>query len=641
MPLTLLHARGWSPGDLTEALAAEGIRIVPLQADALPRLGEPLAVVLDPASRESLANATRHSLHQAGAALILLGAEGEADAPAGDGDVAAWIPWPWPRRQLLLALRSAFRASAAEARLRSLETQVARQEGDLSELTDIGILLATERNTDRLLEQILYQARRITVSDAGSLYLVEATPRGGPHLRFKLSQNDSRPDLPLLEFTVPMDRTSLAGYAAVERRPLVVEDVYGLAPDLPYRFNQSFDDRSGYRTRSALVVPMENHQGETIGVLQLINRKRHSDVRLDSPEVSAREALPYSQDMVRLVRALAGQAAVALENSQLYASIERLFEGFIRAAVTAIEQRDPATSGHSERVARHTIALADVVDRVRQGAYRDLRFSREQIRELRYACLLHDFGKVGVRENVLVKETKLYPQDLAGFRQRCAFMLRTAQWRLAMERAAHLETHGSSGYEAFVREAEARYAAEVERIGKLKTLVEEANLPSVVIGEVSPALDAAAGEAYEDLAGAMQPCLDPAELAFLRIGQGTLDPGERREIERHVTHTFNFLKGIPWTRDLKAVPAIALGHHEKLDGSGYPHGLAAPEIPVQTRMMTIADIFDALTASDRPYKPAVPVERAFEIIDDEVGSGRLDADLFAMFREAVRDAPVR
>jgi HD-GYP domain-containing protein (c-di-GMP phosphodiesterase class II) len=641
MPLTLLHTRGWAPGALGEALATEGVRVAPLQASALPPAGEPLAVILDPASRGSLAAPVRQRLRSAGAAMILLGAEGEADAPAEDDGVVAWIAAPWPRRQLLLAIRSAFRASAAETRLHALEVQVARQEGDLAELTGIGILLTTERNTDLLLEQILYQARRITASDAGSLYLAEATPGAGPHLRFKLSQNDSRPDVPFLEFTVPMDRTSLAGYAAVERQPLVVPDVYGLSPDLPYRFNRSFDDRSGYRTRSALVVPMENHHGETIGVLQLLNRKRRPDARLDSADATAREVLPYNAEMVRLVRALAGQAAVALENSQLYASIERLFEGFIRAAVTAIEQRDPATSGHSERVARHTVALAEVVDRVRHGLYRDLRFSREQVRELRYASLLHDFGKVAVRESVLVKGAKLYPQDLASFRQRCAFMRRTAQWRLATDRAAHLEAHGSRGYDAFRREAEARQAVEMARIERLESLVADANRPNVVLAEVSPALDAAAQEQYEDLQGAMQPCLNPTELAFLRIGQGTLDPSERQEIERHVTHTFNFLQGIPWTRDLKGVPAIALGHHEKLDGSGYPHGVAAPEIPVQTRMMTIADIFDALTASDRPYKSAVPVERAFDIIGDEVRSGRLDTDLFAMFREAVRDVPAR
>jgi HD-GYP domain-containing protein (c-di-GMP phosphodiesterase class II) len=352
---------------------------------------------------------------------------------------------------------------------------------------------------------------------------------------------------------------------------------------------------------------------------------------LAEPADVEREVVPYSRRTVELVNALAGQAAVAIENSRLYEDIERLFEGFVKAAVLAIEQRDPTTFGHSGRVAGMTVSLATVVDRAPDGPYRAVRFTREQLRELRYAGLLHDFGKVGVREQVLVKAKKLYGPSLELIRQRYAFLRRTAEREFWRKRAEYLEGSGKNGYDAFLKELEAAHQAELTELQNFVQVVEKANEPSVLPEGRFEELIALGQREYEDINGARQPFLGPEELRYLTIRKGSLDEAERQEIESHVTHTYNFLQRIPWTRELQQVPLIAFGHHEKLDGKGYPRRIAAEAIPIQTRMMTIADIFDALTAQDRPYKPAVPLERALDIMQQEVQGGQLDQELFRLF----------
>ncbi|GAC1683378.1 MAG: hypothetical protein NVS9B3_01270 [Gemmatimonadaceae bacterium] len=368
-----------------------------------------------------------------------------------------------------------------------------------------------------------------------------------------------------------------------------------------------------------------------IGVLQLINRKRSPETVLVSAAVTAREVISYDDRAVELVSALASQAAVAIENSRLYGDIERLFEGFVTAAVSAIEARDPTTYGHSGRVASMSVALAEAVDRADGGRLRDIRFTREQLRELRYAGLLHDFGKVGVREQVLVKEKKLYPADLEIIRHRFRLLVQQAELDFERQRAAHLFEHGRSGYAEVERTLERelrRHRIEIERFHQA---VLRANEPTVIPEECSEDLRRIAELHFVDLNGEDQPVLTPDEIHLLSIPQGNLDEAERREIESHVTLTFRFLQQIPWTRELRGIPEIAYGHHEKLDGRGYPRRTKGDGIPVQTRMMTIADIYDALTATDRPYKHAVPQVRALDMLHEEARAGMLDTDLLSVF----------
>jgi HD-GYP domain-containing protein (c-di-GMP phosphodiesterase class II) len=576
------------------------------------------------------------ALVDAGVSIVALGEPGEAEVPPSlPADLLSdFVRAPAGTRQLLLSLRTAFRLSAARRDAAHARAESAARTSEITELTHIGVVLTTEKNYNTLLDLILNQARRITQSDAGSLYLVETDDRGIKRLRFKLSQNDSRPDIPFVEFTIAIDHSSLAGYAATEAKELVIEDVYGLPPDVAYTFNHSFDERYGYRTKSMLVIPMQNHRGDVIGVLQLINRKRDPSARLVNPADAERVIVSYSPHTVQIVKALAGQAAVSIENSQLYEAIERLFEGFVKAAVTAIEQRDPTTSGHSERVASMTVGLAETVDRAQDGQFRSVRFTPEQVRELRYAGLLHDFGKVGVREQVLVKANKLYPYDLALIQQRHAFILRTAEWKFEKARANFLEEHGRAGYDEFLRELRARHDQEFATLDRFLRVVTESNRPTVLAEGNFEALKEFAELRYETLEGGSVSFLTADEVRFLSIRKGSLDEQERLEIESHVTHTFGFLKKIPWTRELSQVADIAFGHHEKLNGGGYPRGVHGTAIPVQTRMMTISDIFDALTAQDRPYKRALPAPKALDIMTDEVKAGMLDADLFRLFVDA-------
>ncbi|MDX2194348.1 MAG: HD domain-containing phosphohydrolase [Gemmatimonadales bacterium] len=629
----LLHAAGWSPAPFAEVLRVAGIEPRPAAGAWQPVAGAVTLALADAAAWPSLA--ASGGLGQL--RLVWVARTPEEDPPADALPlVLAIVPAPTTPAQLAVALRGAFGAEEAAARADAAEQEARARAHELDQLSEIGARLLTERDYHSLLTLILTQARSMTGADAGSLYLVESAEDGTRRLRFMLSQNRSRTDIPFASFTMPLDQRSLAGYAASSGEPLVLDDVYQLPEGAPYAFNRSFDQQYGYRTKSMLVVPMSNQRGEVTGVLQLINRKR-GDAPLATPEEAEARCVPFDAQAVRLARGFAGQAAVSIENSQLYAEIERLLEGFVRAAVWAIEQRDPATAGHSERVTAMTVRLAEVVsEEVAQGPYGTLRFTPEQLRELRYAGLLHDFGKVSVREQVLVKAAKLYPEDLALIEARFQFLLRTAEWQFEKARAEYLEANGRLEYEGWLAEARQQLGDEQEALHAFLRTVRECNQPSVLVEPHGPkyqALREFAGRKYQDALGQEQPFLTPLEFAFLSIKRGTLNETERLEIESHAVHSYSFLTRIPWTKDLAAVPDIAHGHHEKLDGTGYPRGVRGEAIPPQTRMMTIADIFDALTASDRPYKRAMATSRALEILQEEANRGLVDAELFRIFCE--------
>jgi len=637
MRFRLLHTAGCSVDGIASALAAEHVDVQPIASAADLTVGDaPTALLLAAADRAALPPDTLATFVRDGGAVVVLGRDGEPDLPDRmDGTwVSAFVPHPQPARSLLAALRAAFRETAARRDGLAARREASLRTRELAELTRIGMALSTERDYNRLLALILRQALDITGSDAGSLYIVEKADGEPPWLRFKLSQNDSRPDIPFTESTMPFDASSIAGNAATTGQPLVLDDVYALPDGVQYTFNRSFDERYGYRSQSMLTIPMKDHKEDVIGVLQLINRKRHAEARLATPADFAREVVPYSQRQVDLVSALAGQAAVSIENSRLYEDIERLFAGFVRAAVTAIEQRDPTTYGHSGRVASMTVALAEAVDRDAGGRYRHVTFSRDEIREIRYAGLLHDFGKVGVREQVLVKAKKLYSPDLALIKQRFAFIRRSMDNEFHKQRMLYLEEHGRSGYGEFAQRLDREHATQIEALDQFLQLVHKSNEPTVLPEGSFESLLRYADTYFEDLDGNPQPYLSDDEVRFLSIRKGSLDDAERMEIESHVAHTYRFLLQIPWTKELRSIPSIAYGHHEKLDGSGYPRRVTAADIPIQTRMMTVADIFDALTAADRPYKRAVPVPRALDILAQETKAGMLDHELFRLFTEA-------
>jgi HD-GYP domain-containing protein (c-di-GMP phosphodiesterase class II) len=532
-------------------------------------------------------------------------------------------------------LEKAFDAIHGRRVIRQLERALTRKGEELHELNSIGVALSAERDINKLLELILLKSREITAADAGSLYLVERVkdeePDAGDVLCFTLTQNDSVV-APFEAVKMPLNDTSIAGYAALTGKSVNVADAYNLPPGSPYKISRSWDEKSGYRTKSMLAVPMRDHHGKVIGVVQLINKKRDAQMVLRPVGLVDEYVIPFTSVDEELVTSLASQAAVAFENTLLIQDIKNLFDSFVRAAVTAIEQRDPTTSGHSGRVAVLTVGLAEHVDGLSSGLFRDVRFTRDQMQEIRYASLLHDFGKVGVREKVLIKGKKLYVGEMMVVRQRLAYVKRTLEAEYLRAKLDQVLSGQSTS--DLLHEMDRAYEQRKDEIEQIVKMVLQANEPSILEEESFRALMDLPGRTFTDADGNRQPLLTPNEVSALSIRRGSLSEKERREIESHVTHTYTFLSQIPWTGEFRRVPEIAYAHHEKMDGSGYPRNLKAKDIPVQSRMMTISDIFDALVAWDRPYKKSVPVEKALAILADEAGHGKLDRDLLAVFIEA-------
>ncbi|MGE0712269.1 MAG: HD domain-containing phosphohydrolase [Planctomycetota bacterium] len=514
----------------------------------------------------------------------------------------------------------------------ALAAENAMLKEQLSAVTEIGIALSAERDLHSLLRTILTQARRLARADAGSLYLVEGDRRD--KLRFVLAQNDSL-QVPFVEMVLDVTSKSIVGHATRTKQTINLADAYKIPDDAEFSYSTKFDESVGYRCKSMLVIPMIDHRDRVTGCLQLINRKPTVDLKIEGPKHAESVVLPFPEGTRRLMEGLASQSAVAIDKARLIDDLENTFEGLVRASVIAIEARDPTTSGHSERVATLSVEMAKAVSETGQGKFKDVSFSGSQLKELRYASLLHDFGKVGVREHVLIKAKKLYPWELENVRLRFVAALREREARGLRELVGNLCRVAKDGFDPqpFVEAAEAAIRVEGERLMELLDMVLRDNEPRVLPEGHAEQLGLLHDEGYTDVDGHRCPLLLDHEVSNLQIPRGSLNRDERLEIESHVAHTYRFLSRIPWTEELRELPKIAGSHHEKLDGSGYPHGLTDQEIPPQAKIMTVADIFDALTAWDRPYKKALPLEAALSILDAEVKANHVEPELVELFKE--------
>ncbi len=629
-------------------------------ADLESREGETIVVV----SSERLLAQYQPLLRAPNIRIIALSDTRYHDARL-DGAVYGYLPTNTPPLLVERMMDNALDHIHLLATRREVNERLAGATKEISELNAIGAALSAEHDTEKLLEMILTKSREITKSDAGSLYLVEEVALENPELpgmgapsetdevkeyggaklvvsrkeiskkvlRFKLAQNDTVA-VPFREVVMDISDQSIAGYVVKTGEIVNLEDAYHLPDLVPYTFNRKFDEDSGYRTKSMIAVPMRNPKGEIVGVVQLINAKRHFDAKLNSLSAVVAQVVAYTVRQQEMVTSLASQAAVALENSRLYRNIQTLFEGFVKASVTAIESRDPTTSGHSFRVANLTVALAETVDKAGDGLYQEVRFTRDQMKEIRYASLLHDFGKVGVREDVLVKAKKLYPARLDLIKERFHFVKRSMQVESLQSRLNYALEKGRDEYLSKQTEFDAFIERQLKEVDGYFTTVLQSNEPTVLAEGNFEKLTEIAARHFQDFDGADEQLLTPDEVRLLSIRKGSLDDSERLQIESHVVHTFNFLAQIPWTKEIRNIPEIARSHHEKLTGKGYPNKLGAPEIALQTRMMTISDIFDALAASDRPYKRAVSTEKALQILEMEMKDGNIDPNLFRLFLEA-------
>jgi response regulator RpfG family c-di-GMP phosphodiesterase len=378
---------------------------------------------------------------------------------------------------------------------------------------------------------------------------------------------------------------------------------------------------TGYATTESAIQALKNGAYDFIQKPFKLAELDASLVRALNHYKSLRENEAYQSRLEEMV----------LERTQeilgLKEDIEKLFEGFVQASVVAIEARDPSTSGHSARVADLTVGLAEAVNRTPNGVYGSVSFSDQQIRELRYASLLHDFGKVGVREQVLTKARKLEPERLERIMQR----LYQRDLEAVAQRVQEAWRKGHPYDPEYAQMVLAAHRAESQRI---QDLVLRCNEPKVLTQEVVEAMDELHDLGYSHWGGTASKILEPEDISALRIPRGSLSKEERDEINSHVSHTYRFLSQIPWTGPFSQLPEIAYAHHERLNGMGYPRGLKADQIPTQSKLMAIADVYDALVAADRPYKAAVTIPRSREILRAEADAGLLDKDILDIFEGA-------
>ena len=509
---------------------------------------------------------------------------------------------------------------------------------DIQYVLSVSRQLNGVRDVPKLLNLILEKAREITSADAGTIYEVEIPTENIREgiINFCFAHNHSvavKQDLS--SSSLPISESTVVGSCVIHKKSINASDLYQYDNANAVQHDRSFDERLNYQTHSMLTTPIFDISRQVIGVIQLLNRKLEYKAKLITPEDYRKQVVPFSQRDIDNVEIVAQQSGIALENARMQDEIIGLFDGFVDASVTAIEQRDPTTSGHSHRVAAMTLDLAKTVNDIDIGKYRKLHFTEEQMTELRYASLLHDFGKLGVREQVLVKAKKLYPWQLDLLRER--FKLIKSSYEVEyLRQMLELSITNKSEVkdirsEMYLRDKNKR----IEELEEYFEFIQKTNEPTVTVGSSArERAEQIAERVFRDIDGEKRHFLTEEDLQSLSITKGSLSADEFYEIQGHVNHTYMFLRKIPWGKKFANIPDIAAKHHEKLDGSGYPNKIT--DIPVQSRMMTIADIFDALTASDRPYKKSLSPERALQIMDEEVRAGKLDSTLFDIFVESKR-----
>ena len=508
----------------------------------------------------------------------------------------------------------------------------------LEQLNEIGAALSLEKNLNALLEKILIAAKTITRADGGTLYLIE-NEGVSQQLRFEIVRTASLdiamggttgnpiPFYPIRLYIDSDPNTSMvAAFAALTGQTVNIADAY---TEVGFDFSgtRQFDQKTGYRSKSFLTVPMRNHEGEIIGVLQLINCQ---------DPVSA-EIVAFSHSDQRLAESLASQAAIALTNRALIVQLETLFESFIRMINEAIDEKSPYTGGHCQRVPMLTMLLAEAVNDTGDGPLAEFAMTDKDRYELRIAGLLHDCGKITTPVHVVDKATKLETiyDRIHLIDTRFEVLKRDAEID-ALNRK--LDLARTPGVDEITRR-ERTYQIDEELRDTLRQIEEDGTfLRRCNIGSESMSKDdqervQQIGLMYKwrDPLGNTANFLTDDELKNLTIQRGTLTQEEREIINHHIVSTINMLEALPWPKHLRNVPEYAGGHHERMDGKGYPRGLRREQMSVQARVMGIADIFEALTAKDRPYKKGKTLSESLHILGKFKLNGHIDPDLFDVF----------
>ncbi|MGB9092517.1 MAG: HD domain-containing phosphohydrolase [Gallionella sp.] len=503
----------------------------------------------------------------------------------------------------------------------------------LKDLNEIGIALSQQRDLNNLLETILFAAMRITRADAGTLYLHEQQLR---ILRFEILRNNNlnismggTSGEPITFYPIQLydgagnpNHAMVVSHAALSGETVNIPDAY-MAEGYDFSGTKKFDAKTGYRSQSFLTVPMRNHENEVIGVLQLINALDQGNGAI----------IPFSRDDQQLLESLASQAAIALTNRHLIDQLEELFESFIQLINTAIDDKSPYTGGHCERVPALTMMLAEAVNRTTQGPLKDFVMTDKDRHELKIAGLLHDCGKITTPVHVVDKATKLHTlfDRIHLLDTRFEVIKRDAEIAMLREIAA------AGSDVARIEVARKDYAERVEQLDHDREFLRHCNVGSEAMSaEAQERVHRIAAYRWRDVDGKPGRFLSDDEIENLTIRAGTLTAAERSIINHHIDVTIKMLESLPWPRHLKNVPEYAGGHHERMDGKGYPRGLTRDQMSVQARLMGIADIFEALTAKDRPYKKGKTLTESLTILGRFKLGGHIDPDLFDVFmREKV------
>ncbi len=502
----------------------------------------------------------------------------------------------------------------------------------LAQLVSIGIELSSQKDLGDLLNRILEAAQRLTRADGGTIYLTREQ-----RLEFAIIRNTTlgihqggrggdalaHEPIPLYTPDGSPNLSTIAASAALFGMTINIEDAYN-ASEYDFSGTHRFDERNGYRSRSFLTVPMRDHEENVIGVLQLINA-------MDA----AGSIIPFNQDDQVLVESLSSQAAVVITNRRLIERLEELFVAFTKVISNALDEKSPYTHGHCQRVPVLTMLLADAVHDNGQGPLRDFHLSEKDRRELEIAALLHDCGKITTPVHVVDKATKLealYDRiDLID--TRFEILKRDARIRLLEARLDHPELTPAA-----VQALEQEYTDFCQELDASRVFLREANIGGEFMSAEKQARVHAMAAVYHwwNATGDRVPLLTEEETAKLCIPKGTLSEDERQIINQHIVSTINMLEALPWPKHLRNVPEFAGGHHERMDGKGYPKGLTREQMSIQARIMGIADIFEALTASDRPYKPGMTLSHSLAILGRMKLDQHIDPDLFDIFvREKV------
>ena len=510
-------------------------------------------------------------------------------------------------------LNTIVRQNALLTQNKELVGEIIKYRKQKHQLIKIGTALSSQTSLDKLLSSILAESRDLVCADAGSVYIREKSAPGGAFMdaiRFKISQNDSIDVSQAAEMVMPMDKKTIAGYVGCTGELLNIDDVYRLPEAVPYTFGKDWDRKFGYRMKSMLTVPLKNLAGEVVGILQLMNKKKDRSARLSSSSDIEAQTAPFSVSDEDCVCSIGSQAAVSIERVQLYTEIESIFEGYLKSSIAAIDERDRITYGHSRRVMGYAMAFADAVNADRKGPFKGVFFSESRKNQFRFAALLHDIGKIGVPEALLMKESRISHEEMASLKMRVEY--------IKLSLAAHVPAMPLPW--SFERELDQDCA-----------FLETINTAGFLKDEDLDRLTLIRAKYFYDRKGLQVPFLTDHEWEALSVRKGNLTATERERINSHAIATRRILSRIPWTKALELIPEIACHHHEKIDGSGYPDGLTADRISFESKVLAVIDIYEALVSQDRPYKPKMPPEKAIVILRGEVEAKHLDADIVEFF----------